>query len=376
MDWLDQGGTSDDVRFLRARFAKNPKSSGVDIFWGGGSATYVEIEKEGLFVKHDLPKELKIPQTVAGVPLFDGSKTWYGAAMSSFGIFYNKKLLKMDGLPEPKTWEDLAKPIYLGNVVVTDPRRSGSANTMNTIILQGMGWDKGWDLLTSIAGNTRTFTHSSSDPIKSVVSGDAAVAMAIDFYAMAKVADLGSNNLGFVLPAGQTVLDPDPVAVLKGAPNKQVAHRFVNWLLSPEAQALLVLPKGAPGGPRLSSLGRMSVNPETYKNTEGKRIDAYNPFNEQNFIKLDLAKASKAKQIFNDLVGAVHVDTHHDLKKAWAQMVKRKASDAEFKKFGEAPLAEEEFYALAKKWSDGVTRNKLINQWIAKARSKYNGTSH
>ena len=36
VDWLDQGGTSDDVRFIRARFAKKPASAGVDIFWGGG----------------------------------------------------------------------------------------------------------------------------------------------------------------------------------------------------------------------------------------------------------------------------------------------------------------------------------------------------
>ena len=78
-----------------------------------------------------------------------------------------------------------------------------------------MGWDKGWELLAAIAGNTRSFTHSSSDPIKAVVSGDVALAMAIDFYAQAKIGDLGADNLGFVMPAGQTVLDPDPIALLK-----------------------------------------------------------------------------------------------------------------------------------------------------------------
>jgi hypothetical protein len=33
--------------------------------------------------------------------------------MSSFGIFYNRKIQKMDALPEPKNWPDLGDPISL-----------------------------------------------------------------------------------------------------------------------------------------------------------------------------------------------------------------------------------------------------------------------
>ena len=110
VDWLDQGGTSDDVRFLKAKFAKNPATTGIDLFWGGGSATYVELENLNFFAPYSLNKELaaQVPQTIAGVPLFDESKTWYGTAISSFGVFYNKQILKFDRLPEPKTWNDLA----------------------------------------------------------------------------------------------------------------------------------------------------------------------------------------------------------------------------------------------------------------------------
>src|SRR5690606_5337699 len=117
----------------------------------------------------------------------------------------------------------------------------------------------------------------SSDPIKAVVSGDAAAAMAIDFYANAKIADLGENNLGYKVPPGQTIIDPDPIAILKGAPNLEVARRFVNYVLSADAQKILMLPKGTKGGPKLSYLGRMAVNTKAYQETEGKRVDSYNP---------------------------------------------------------------------------------------------------
>ena len=43
---------------------------------------------------------------------------------------------------------------------------------MSLIMLYSLGWDKGWKLLNSLAGNTRKFTHSSSDPIKAIITGD------------------------------------------------------------------------------------------------------------------------------------------------------------------------------------------------------------
>lgn len=376
VDWLDQGGTSDDVRFLKAKYSKNPKTSGVDIFWGGGSATYVDLATQGMFESYVLPTDLAkaVPVKVAGIPLYDESKTWYGSALSSFGVFYNKKILNFEKWPAPKSWDDLANPIYLGDISITDPRRSGSANTMNNIILQGKGWTKGWELLTAIAGNARSFTHSSSDPIKAVVSGDVALAMAIDFYAQAKIGDLGKENLGFVMPAGQTVLDPDPVAILKGAPNRKMAERFVNFVLSPEAQMLLIMPKGVAGGPKIASLGRMSVNRDAYTKSEGTRINEFNPFTQETFLELDLAQATRMQRVFNDLVGAILVDTHHDLKKGWKRLVRSGVTPEKVSAFTKPPITEKEFLALADKWNDDVYRNKTINAWVKFAKNKYKNT--
>ncbi len=374
VDWLDQGGTSDDVRFIRAKFGSNPKSSGVDIFWGGGTSVFIDLSKEKFLAQYKLPAELKaqIPDNASGVPLYDKTETWYASAASSFGMFYNKKIMKFDGIPEPKSFRDLAGAAYLGNISLTDPRRSGTANTMNAIILQTEGWEKGWLLLTQLAGNARSFTHSSSDPIKAVVSGDVSMAMAIDFYALAKIGDLGSENLGFALPTGQAVLDPDPIAIIRGAPNRKVAERFIDFVLSVDGQKMLVLPKGVPGGPKTTSLGRMAVNTEAYKATEGKRIYKMNPFLQKGFIKLDVEKAAKLQRVFNDFTGALLVDTHDDLKKAWTKIIKAKNPDqAKIIEFGKVPVTEAEFFAIADKWDDEVFRNQTINSWVSFAKTKY-----
>jgi ABC-type Fe3+ transport system substrate-binding protein len=373
VDWLDQGGTSDDVRFVRARFANNPKTSGLDIFWGGGTTTYLELNRDGFLASYQLPPNLsnEVPQQVAGVPLYDDSRTWYASAMSSFGIFYNKKILQLDKLPTPITWRDLADSKFLNQLILTDPRRSGSAAVMNTIVLQSLGWNEGFELLAMIAGNNRKFTHSSSDPIKAVVAGDAAAAMAIDFYAKSKIGDLGPENLGFTLPPGQSVLDPDPVAILKGAPNRLMAERFVSYVLSADAQKLLILPKGTPGGPRVETLGRIAINMKSYAQTVGKRTDDFNPFEQKAFLILDLERASKMRRAFNDLIGATLIDTHTELKVAWQAIIRRGSKPGEVKDFGQPPVSEAELLDHAAKWEDDVFRNRTINAWVRASREKY-----
>lgn len=373
VDWIDQGGTSDDVRFVRAKLEKNPKTAGIDVFWGGGTSTFLDLNKEKALDRYDLPKELatEVPDNAAGIPLYDKTHTWYATAMSSFGIFYNKKIIKMDALPEPKTWADLGDVKFKNQLSLADPRRSGTANTMNGIVLQSLGWDQGWELLTRLAGNVRSFTHSSSDPIKAVVAGDAAASMVIDFYATPKITDLGEDNLGFVLPPGQTILDPDPVAIIKGAPNRRTSERFVAWVLSADAQKILILPKGAEGGPKIEALGRMAVNTRAYKETEGKRTSAFNPFAQKAFLKLDIEKSSKLQRPFNDLIGSIHVDTLSELKAAWQAVIKRGAKPEEVAALAKPPVTEAELLALADKWDDEVLRNKTINAWVEFAKAKY-----
>ncbi|MFY7929948.1 MAG: hypothetical protein ACOVS5_13840, partial [Oligoflexus sp.] len=127
-----------------------------------------------------------------------------------------------------------------------------------------------------------------------------------------------------------------------------------------------------PGGPKKSSLGRMAANVKAYEETEGKRIDAFNPFKQQGFVVLNLDKATKLQRVFTDMVGALLVDTHDDLKKAWGRVAKGgKVDPTKLAALGKPPITEAEFNQLVDKWDDEVLRNKTINSWVAAARQKY-----
>ncbi|MBP6217953.1 MAG: extracellular solute-binding protein [Oligoflexales bacterium] len=375
VDWLDQGGASDDLRYVLMRFEKNP-SSGIDVFWGGGEHPYMELDQLGLLEPHPLPASLKanVPEEIQGVFLYNKKETWHAAALSSFGIFYNKKMQDLMRIPLPETWDDLGDPRYFDNVSSSDPRHSSSFLTINLTILQSKGWEKGWELLTRIAANTRKFVSSSSAPIKAVVAGESCAGLSVDYFAFSKLDELGEKNLGFIYPKDKTIINSDPIAILKRGPNPLVAKRFVEFVLSTQAQKFLLLPKGLGDGPKFTSLGRMSVNRQAYLETEGRRVSVLNPFDLKipTFV-LDLDRVVKLQFVLSDLLGAMLIDPHRELKLAWKAIITKKFPAAATKTFFEIPVSQRDLEVYAEKWSDKTFRNEKINEWLNYARTKYSG---
>lgn len=372
VEWLDQGGAAEALRYILSRFDKNPKSAKIDLLWGGGEQPALELKQLKLLQSFRISKELKqqVPASIGPVPLYDAEETWHAINFSSFGIFYNKKLVKLLRMTEPAVWEDLGDERFFDLLSNADPRRSSSHLTIYAIILQVLGFEKGWELLTRIAANTQKFAHSSSAPVKAIVSGEAVAALSVDYFALAKVGDLGAENLGFVLPTSQTIVNADPIALLKGAPNPIVAGRFIEFLMSVEAQKLFLLPKGAKDGPVFSTMGRLSVNKTAYAETEGRRVFSLNPFGLQipPFV-LDRDHATKMQFVFSDLIGAVLVDSHGELKSTVRFLRDRKRM-GEFKKIV-FPISEAEMRKLADRWSDQTFRNQTINRWLESSRKLY-----
>ncbi len=97
LEWMDVGGTSEALRFLRSEFKSKPEGIGIDIFFGGGLEPYLALKQENLLESYMLPQELleKIPPRLGGVPLYDPGYTWYGATLAGFGIVYNKVVLQL-----------------------------------------------------------------------------------------------------------------------------------------------------------------------------------------------------------------------------------------------------------------------------------------
>jgi iron(III) transport system substrate-binding protein len=374
VEWRNVGGTADSVRFIQSEFSRKSQGIGIDCLFGGGMEPYLLLDDKKLLAAYTPPPEIidAIPQNVLGMDAYDPEFTWFGAAFSSFGILQNKRVQGLLRLPMARTWKDLANPALAGWVGAGDPRNSGTMNVMFEAFLQYFGWDEGWRVLTQVGGNVRKFDRVSSSTAKDVTLGETAYAFAIDFYAFSQVAAAGRTNLTFVLPEDFTALNPDGIAILKGAPNLQTAQRFIDYVLSEEGQKLWFLPKGHPEGPRHNSIERMSMRPDFYKRFKGVSNIEFSPFELKQTFRYDARLSRERREVVAALAGALLVDTHDELQAAWKRVVARGITPALIQELGVAPLSETEALALAKgAWTDPRVRNRKKIEWQTFAQHKY-----
>ncbi|HKY10094.1 MAG TPA: extracellular solute-binding protein [Candidatus Binatia bacterium] len=373
-DWMDVGGSSETLRYVESEFRNKPRGIGIDVIFGGGYDPYLALKKAELLERYVLPKPLleKIPPKLTGVPLYDPEHTWYGATLAGFGIIYNKAVLGLTKLPLLTTWEDLASPQAFGWVGSSDPRKSGSVHMVYEIILQAYGWEKGWRIITGMGANVRNFTNAASQIPKDVAIGEVAYGLAIDFYAWAQVKEAGEDKIGFLMPNNLTIITPDAIGILKGAPNLEVAKAFIRFVTSEEGQKLWLLVEKAPDGPQRFQLNRFSVLPSLYALPPQTTAVKLNPFTWQSDFAFDPQLSADRWSIVNDLIGALVIDQKHLLTRAWKDGLEKRANEAEFQRLAAMPIGAHEALALARaEWKNPSLRNQKLTEWIHFARSKY-----
>ena len=374
LEWLDVGGTSDAIRYVKSEFARVPDGIGVDVFFGGGVDPFMQLADEHLLMPCRLPDSVleRIPPTFAGIEVYDAQHRWFGAALSGFGILYNRKVCERLSLPLPATWEDLSRPEYATWVGSGDPRSSGSIHMAYEIILQAYGWDKGWANVARMCGNTRNFSRAASEVPKDTAMGEVACGMAIDVYAWRQVAEVGADHMGFVLPDGLTVINPDGIAILKGAPHRETAEAFITFVLSEDGQKLWFLKLGVPGGPQVFELDRMPVIPGLAATFGDAASVTYDPYQWKSGFTYDPAKGGVRWTILNDLIGATMIDTHPELTAAWSAVKNLPPDDPRLQEFIAPPLTEADLLLLAHdRWNDAEFRARTRAQWANEAKARY-----
>lgn len=366
VDWRDVGGTSDDLRFVVSEFEQRPAGIGIDLFFGGGIDPYLELAQRGLLEQYRPPAAVLagIPLSLGGVPVYDPEFRWFGVALSGFGIVYNQRVLALNHWPAVTTWRELAERAPVGSVGSGDPRNSGSVHMMYELILQRYGWDEGWKIITQLAAKIRQFDRAGSAAPKEVVTGNVGYALAIDFYALTQIAYAGRENVGFLLPQDCVVLNPDAIAILRGAPHRALAQQFVDFLLSDDGQRLLMVPRGQPGGAERFSIERMSVRPALYERYRDVTLVPVNPFALTMSFQYDPRKGSSRWSILNGLLGSLIIDVHPELVVAWPP--------ADLDKFCAVPVTEAEAMALATgRWREPLFRARQTIEWQRWAERKF-----
>jgi len=397
LDVRRPGGTSEIIRLLQDQFTAaikggrfaiddegavqlEPGAISYDIMFGGGSYDHGRLKRgvqihttrrtDATTIDIDLSVPMSAPagfaqaqldawfgeNRVGASPVYEPDQHWIGTALSAFGIVYNRDVLDRLDLPEPRSFDDLTDPRYLGWVALADPRQSGSITTTFDSILNNRGWNEGWRVLRGLCANARYFAAASYRPPTDVSTGDAAAGLAIDFYGRSQAQAVlqpgqspAEGRVGYSEPAGDVFIDPDPISILRGGPNPDLARRFIEFVLSDEGQALwqfapLDTPEGADNPTIMDAGEQVQLGPAHYalRRMPVRRdfIDAYWPHLVDQVDPYEIASDVESqgwRSAIGMMMGAFGVDTHEELQAAWRALNDaRAAGDANPEALAEA----------------------------------------
>lgn len=226
-----------------------PDRGGVDVYWAPALFNFPTLAQRGVFEKLSVDRS-QVPGRIGAQPVSDPNGNFEAFEVAGHGLAINPSVLKSRGIAPPKSWDDLAKAEYSGLVVMPIASRIGFSPQLYDIIVQSKGWDKGWALLSEIAGNAK-LTERGGEIVNAVAEGNAAAALSIDFLTRNAITD--GKPVELVYPISTAFL-PAYVAVVASSPHNKEGREFASFVTSAEGQSLLFAPGAA----------RYPIRPDVY----------------------------------------------------------------------------------------------------------------
>ena len=210
----------------------NPKT---DLWFGGTGDPHLQAAELDLTVEYKSPS---LPQLHAWAQQQAAQSKFrtVGIYSGPLGFGYNPELLAKKKLPVPKTWADLLKPEYKGEIQVANPASSGTAYTMVATLVQMMGEDKAFDYMKKLHRNISQYTRSGTAPIKAVARGETSVS--ISFVHDGPGEKMQGFPVETITPSEGTGAEIGSMSLIKGARNLEAARKFYEWSLTPSAQEM------------------------------------------------------------------------------------------------------------------------------------------
>jgi iron(III) transport system substrate-binding protein len=208
---------------------QNPQAS---VWYGGGSLTFIEAANDGLLENYISPNAAIID------PKFkDPSGAWTGIYSGYLGFYADGDWLKKNNVAMPTSWDDLLNPKFKGEIVMAHPGSSSTSYNLLTTILQLYGEEKGWEYLVKLNNNVRQYTKSGSAGGRMVQLHETALTIGYLHDAVAFKRE-GYNHIEISAPKEGTGYEIGAVGIIKGAPQLEAAKKFVDFVLTVEAQEI------------------------------------------------------------------------------------------------------------------------------------------
>ena len=212
---------------LRARLEGG--ASGFDVVFPSDEIVPV-LAANGLLEKLDLariPNAANIDPAYRRLPFDPTNEVSLPYMSGSTGIAYHVEKVK----PAPSGWSDVLRA---DSSLLDDAREVFAA----ALRAEGVEWSI--DGLRRASKRLGTFTPKlwESNPRLKLLEGDVPIAQCFSGDALQAV-EASKGKIAFVIPREGGTLWIDNLCVAKGAPRRELAHRFIDYLLRPEVSAAI-----------------------------------------------------------------------------------------------------------------------------------------
>lgn len=203
-----------------------------DLWFGGGLDAFMAAKEDGLLDSYKSEMTDKVPERFRDEEGYYTSK-----GLTVVGFIVNDQILEEKGLEAPKTWKDLAKEEYKGEIIMSNPAISGTNYAALKGLLDLYGEEEGWALFEKINENIDFYSKRGKDPQEKTAQGEFAIGIIpVDKKAFDAARD---NGLSVVYPEDGVSWVPEGVAVFKDSENADVSKAFEDFMLTKEAQKMI-----------------------------------------------------------------------------------------------------------------------------------------
>lgn len=225
-------GTGDCMKRIESEAAQDACT--FDLMYGGSLANY--MANADLFQDYVSPEDEKLMDAYKNTRGFCTNYTIDGSV-----LLVNTEILASLGV-EVTGYADLLKPELKGKIASADPASSSSAFCQLTNMLLAMGGyesEEAWNYVADLfVGQQVAITSGSSAVYKGVYNGEYAVGLTYEDPCVTLIKD-GATNIKVIYPVEGTVFLPAQIGIVKNAANVENAKKFVDFMLSEEAQIFL-----------------------------------------------------------------------------------------------------------------------------------------
>lgn len=159
--------------------------------------------------------------------------SWIGMDVYSAVVCYNTVEGQKKNIPAPKSWADLTKPVYKGQVVMPNPASSGTGFLDVSGWLQTMGEQNAWKYMDALHENIAQYTHSGSKPCRQAGAGEFVVGVSFDFRGNDVKAKGAPVEL--IFPTEGLGWDIEASGIMKNSKKMDAAKRLIDWTATKEA---------------------------------------------------------------------------------------------------------------------------------------------